>query len=95
MRKEYLLGLEQVTANRRVSTLDSLGSDQLCKIGTEAMMSAKSDGLPITGQHLRSTSATALARMSFCVFSSLIVFRTFSMTDFARAACSFSFACCS
>ena len=46
--KEYLLRLEQVTANRRVSTLDSLGPDQLCKTGVEEMMSAKSDGLPIT-----------------------------------------------
>jgi hypothetical protein len=36
-----------------------------------------------------------LAKMSFCVFSSWMVLRTFSMTVLAKAACSFSFACCS
>jgi len=44
--KGCLLKLEHATDDRRVSTLDSLGLDQLCKTGTEAV-SAKSDNVPI------------------------------------------------
>jgi len=42
-----------------------------------------------------STSAMASARICFWFFSSVSPFKTFSMTDFVRSACSASLACCS
>jgi hypothetical protein len=70
---------------------DSLRLDELCARRINLVRpSARAPA-----RHVRSTSATDHARTSFCVFSSLSVLSTLSITVLTSRVCSASFSCCS